>query len=403
MDIEISYILDIPQIMTSINIDEMNWKHDVITFSDNEIWFPKENDWTIIPLKSIDLVGRKLTSSLINKIHSSSRFTHELAVDYKKRSMFGNSFVSSTMFFAGPKENIDLIRAYLLDKLGFKSNADFGNLKEEEIRLLNLLSMGIKDITLLLPLVSQDKDGLRRAFVTLQKMKMVDDYAAPTSLGIEYLEKTKSDTKSEGKLGMDVTESFEGVSNTWKYVNNFKPIHNLHKFTKKYRSSSLTGRVASEDLWQYIRGPEVNELSIEKLTEKQLCLHIQTISNASVIIEPSDNSIIINIKKILDDNENTDIRILNCLHMGITKDNDLVNIIYIDPANLKFYLKNLLQDNLIEKDRSITSKGMKMIFNDLKKEVDLHPDLNCNDLLNIEDIKIKEAKKRLFGKPGDLV
>ncbi len=403
MDIEISYILDIPQIMTSINIDEMNWKHDVVTFSDNEIWFPKENDWTIIPFKSIDLVGRKLTSSFINKIHSSSRYTHEIAVDYKKKSMFGNSFVSSTMLFAGPKENVDLIRAHLLDRLGFKSNADFGNLKEEEIRLLNLLAMGIKEIDLLLPLVSQDKDKLRRAFVTLQKMKMVDDYAKLTPLGLEYLEKTKGNSKSEGELGLNVTESFEGVSNTWKHVNNFKPINNLHRFTKKYRSSSLTGRVASEDMWQYIRGPEVSSLNIEKVNEKQLHLQIRTISNAGVIIEPSDNSLTLNMKKILDQNEDLCIRILNCLYLGILKDNDLVNILYMDPSNLNLNLKNLLQDDIIEKDRSITQKGMNIIFNDLKKEVELYPELNCNDLLNIEGIKIKEAKKRLFGKLGELV
>jgi hypothetical protein len=56
LEVELSYITSVSQLLTKRSITGVNWMHGKVGVADEDMWFPSEEGWDIIPLKSIEMV-----------------------------------------------------------------------------------------------------------------------------------------------------------------------------------------------------------------------------------------------------------------------------------------------------------------------------------------------------------
>ncbi|MEL4304817.1 hypothetical protein [Methanococcoides sp. LMO-2] len=364
MEVEISYAIDLPQPISIMNAQIFSWEHGVVNFTDNEIWFPTETSWKVIPFNSIEAVGVEIPPAVINEIRKESGYFDELILNYKKSSLFGSSYVKHSMALAGNSRDLELIRTHLTERIGFRANTNFEGLKEEETKLLSLLSTETKDINSYLPLISEDRNVLQRAFETLKRRGLVDQSARITQQGHYYLEQTKgvSDTKTEQNL------LFTEETETQDVIEVLNPKDTIVQFTKKYEYSFTSGSVFLEDLWHYIVVPEVKEISLKVLDINEPSLHIQTRSDASINIESENSQVIFALEKIFNANEDIQTRLLTCLYLGISKDYDIANTLYYAPEKLNLQLNELHTKRLIESDKTLSASGLETIRNILNFE-----------------------------------
>ncbi|MEA1984152.1 MAG: hypothetical protein U9N13_00680, partial [Euryarchaeota archaeon] len=276
MDIDISYIVDIPPIITTLNTSDLNWKRGIVTFTEYDIWFPYADQVNIVPLKAIKLIDRQLPPSIMKKIHYTSREADLLVVEYQKKSTFGIGYINSIMLFAGPGSSINKIKSYLSSVLGIQVNAKYGNLNKEELRLLCLLAAGMNVVDLLIPLFDSNKALIKRSFTVLKDKNLVDDCASITQLGSEYVESIKGN--GEGKLGKIARDPFGSVPQPHKAVDSFKPKKDTIKFRKRYKSSSIEGLVSIRHIGQFIQTEEINNLKKEELPFGELALNLRTMN-----------------------------------------------------------------------------------------------------------------------------
>lgn len=399
LEAELSYIPSVSQLLTKRSITGVNWMHGKVGVTDADMWFPSEEGWDIIPLKSIEMVGRQLTGSVGNQILQATKYSNHLVIDYKKQSLFGTGYVTSTMILAGRGQDIRKMKNYLLTVLGFKIDASFGELENEESRLLCLLASGMDDVDVLLPIFDGNKVLLKHAFVVLKKRKLVDDYASPTQLGLEYVEQVKG--KGEGKLGSDIDKAFGTISKTWNQVVQLKPTKRMNKLLWKHGDSSLAGRVATDELWRFIPIADIDEMEMEEMEMGTLRLHIHTKHDISLYIEPVDKSTIIVLYVVLDKNEDTQLRILGSIYMGIEQRDIITHILDIQQLLLDQKLIRMAEDGLIDSDNKLLSGGMgkiKEVIHRKTSESAGQPEV----VERLEELKLEEARKKVHEKRGGL-
>ncbi|MEZ5334222.1 MAG: hypothetical protein R2741_02760 [Methanolobus sp.] len=97
-EVDVDFIADIPQLVTNITISDSQWVHGKVGINDQEIWLPKGGEWETIPLKSIELVNRKLPQSIVNRVMASSRHSNYIVVDYKKLSLLAILILHPLLF-----------------------------------------------------------------------------------------------------------------------------------------------------------------------------------------------------------------------------------------------------------------------------------------------------------------
>lgn len=399
LEVKLSYITSISQLLTKRSITGVNWMHEMVGVTDTDIWFPSEEGWDIIPLKSIEMVGRQLTGSVGNQILQATKYSNHLVVDYKKQALFGTGYVTSTMILAGQGQDIRKIKNYLLSVLGFQADASFGELEHEESRLLCLLASGMDDVDVLLPIFDGNKVLLKHAFVILKKRKLVDDYASPTQLGLEYVEQIKG--KGEGKLGSDIDKAFGAISKTWKHVDQLKPTKRMNKVLWKHGDSSLAGRVATDELWRFIPIADIDEMDMEEMEMGTLRLHIHTKRDVSIYIEPIDKSTIFVLYVMLDKNEDTQLRILSSIYMGIEQRDIIAHILDIQPLLLDPKLNQMAADGLIDPNNKLLSGGIEKIREAIHQKTSEsagQPEV----VEQLEELKLEEARKKVHKKLGGL-
>lgn len=400
LEVKLSYITSISQLLTKRSITGVNWMHEMVGITDTDMWFPSEEGWDIIPLKSIEMVGRQLTGSVGNQILQATKYSNHLVVDYKKQALFGTGYVTSTMILAGQGQDIRKIKNYLLSVLGFQADASFGELEHEESRLLCLLASGMDDVDVLLPIFDGNKVLLKHAFVILKKRKLVDDYASPTQLGLEYVEQIKG--KGEGKLGSDIDKAFGAISKTWKHVDQLKPTKRMNKVLWKHGDSSLAGRVATDELWRFIPIPDIDEMEMEEMEMGTLRLHIHTKRDVSLYIEPIDKSTIFVLYVMLDKNEDTQLRILSSIYMGIEQRDIIAHILDIQPLLLDPKLNQMAADGLIDPNNNkLLSGGIEKIREAIHQKTSEsagQPEV----VEQLEELKLEEARKKVHKKLGGL-
>jgi hypothetical protein len=346
--------------MINMSSHSLAWKNAVVAFTDNDIWFPSGAGWNMIPYKSIETVDRELSPSVRNNVRADTGYSAEIAIDYKKNLIFGSSHINYSMIFAGNPEDIEYIRTHLLERIGFRANTDFDGLKEEETRLLSLLTRETKDINRYISLVSTDGEVLERAFDTLKIRKLVDENAQITQQGHYYLENIKEENPFDNALPLPSLFSSSEIPNT------FTPKSNIVRYTKKYEYSSVSGTVFLEDLWYFVLSPEIRNISINKIDIFDMELHLQNLSGATILIESEDNRVLLALSKILNMKENLHTRVLNCLFVGIKEEKDIVNLLYIEPHELEMSMKQMLESKVINAENILTEKGIETIKHILK-------------------------------------
>ncbi|UGV41234.1 hypothetical protein J7W08_02735 [Methanococcoides orientis] len=366
MEAEISYAIDLPQVVNSMNAQVFSWEHGVVNFTDNEIWFPTETSWKVIPLRSLENVCIDISPAVINDIRKESGYLDELMVNYKKSSLFGSSHIKHSMILAGNPQDLAQIKDHLIEKIGLRVNTSFEGLKEEEIKLLNLLATGTKDINSYLPLISEDRNILQRAFETLKRRDLVDKSARITQQGQYYLEKTKetSDPAIEKPFPFELEPEIE----TQIASNDLKPKDTIVQFTKKYEYSFTSGSVFLEDLWRYIMVPEIKDIGLKVSNISKPYIHIQTRSGTSIDIECENSQVILALEIIFNEKENIQTRLLACLYLNIKEDYNIANTLYFEPKYLNSQLNELIANRLIEPDKTLSNNGFENIRHNLNFE-----------------------------------
>ncbi|WP_135612373.1 hypothetical protein [Methanococcoides sp. AM1] len=374
MEAEISYAIDLPQVINSMNTQVFSWEHGVVNFTDNEIWFPTETSWKVIPFQSIEAVGSDISPAVINDIRKESGYFDELMVNYKKSSLFGSSHIRHSMILAGNPQDLAQIKDHLIEKIGLRINTNFEGLKEEEIKLLSLLATGTKDINSYLPLISEDKNVLQRAFDTLKRRDMVNESARITQQGQYYLEKTKgiSSTNIENPIHFELEPEIE--AETQIVSNSLDPKDTMVQFTKKYEYSFTSGSVFLEDLWRYIMVPEIKDIGLKVSNINKPYIHIQTRSGTLIDIECENSQVILALEKIFNAKENIQIRLLTSLYLGIREDYNIANTLYFEPDYLNSQLNELIDNRLIESDKTLSNNGFETIRHTLNFERSVSPE-----------------------------
>jgi len=184
---DLSYVLDVSKILPDKNSIDIKWLKGKIEIANDKMWMPDDSGWEIIPLSSIQLIGRKMPASIKTQLMHAIKYSNFLVVDHKKKSMFGENHLTVTTVFGGTATDIRQFKNYLLELLGFSTSGTDEELESEEIRLLCLIEFGVKGIDMLLPIFDSNQILLNHAFKVLKNKKYVDENAIMTPQGLEYV------------------------------------------------------------------------------------------------------------------------------------------------------------------------------------------------------------------------
>lgn len=395
-EIDLDFLIGIPQLVTNITIADSLWIHGKVGISDQGIWLPKDDGWETIPLKSIELVNRKLPQSVVNRIMSSSRHANYIVVDYKKRSLFGNSYVTSSMIFTGERNNIEKFKSYLLTLLGFSADAEFEQLTPEQSRLLVLIASGITGMDLLLPIFDNDRILLKHAFNVLKKKKLVDEFAVITQSGFLLVEELKG--KGEGSIGKDMTSNFTQIAKIWSHTNSFKATQKMNKIAWKYDLSSIMGHVSTEHIWKFLPIEHLRAIKIEKNGSQIANLIMDTNQDVSITLESIEDSITFALFDILDRNQDATFRLIYAIYLGVKDKKDLSYLCNIEPFAVSAKLEHMIQTEYIDSDLILLPKSIKMIKDSLAEKVKDIDITNVPESERIREMEINYAKKKMMDK-----
>ena len=356
---DLSYVLDVSKVLSEKSSIDIKWLKGVIEITNDKMWVPDESEWNIIPLSSIELIGRKMPPSTQTQLMHATKYSNFLVVDHKKKSMFGGSHLTVSTVFAGTATDIRKFKNYLLELLGFSASGANDELESEEIRLLCLIEFGMKDVDMLLPIFDSNQILLNHAFNILKNRGYVDENATITSQGIEYVENIKS--QSGGKLGKDISTSFENVAKHWKNAHNTKQTKPMNKVAWNKKRSSLLGNVATEALWQYIPIKDIKDVKIEENDVGNLHLYIRTNTGICINIEPLEKSIGFALYGMLDKNEDMRFRIIDSIYLGIVDYSITAHVLGIELPAIEQDIKSMIEDNLIDSNNEIMPMGMNIL------------------------------------------
>ncbi len=167
IELELVYVPDVPYLASMRNASGLKWNTNLVGITATDMWLPTDEGFEIIPIKSIEVVGREMPKYIVNQICKITKHKQVLAIDYKKKSVFSSAFVSYTMLFAGDSKNIAGLSNYLISLIGFSVDATFSKLKPDESRLLCLIAAGMDDFSMLSPIFDNNIDKLKPMFSSI--------------------------------------------------------------------------------------------------------------------------------------------------------------------------------------------------------------------------------------------
>ena len=397
-EVKLSYIISVSQLLTKGSITGLNWQNGNVAVTENGMWFPSDGGWDMIPLNSIEMVGRQLTGSVGNQILHATKYSNHLVIDYKKQALFGTGNITSSMILAGQEQDIKKVKNFLLTALGFRIDASFGELENEESRLLCLLASGMDNVDVLLPIFDGNKVLLKHAFAVLKKRKLVDDFASPTQLGLEYVEQVKG--KGEGKLGSDINEAFGKISKSWKNVEQIKSTKRMNKVLWKFDNSSIAGRVATNELWRFIPIADIDEMILDDAELGTLRIHIRTKRDVSIYVEPIEKSTVFALYILLDNNEDMQNRLLFSIYLGIVQRTTISYIFNIQQHILDSKLNHMVEKGLIDSDNNLSIKGIEMTKDIISRKIKGEGGSTEQMSTRLEEMKMELTKKSVQEKLG---
>ena len=392
LEFEVAYLFDAPQILPRTwDKQTSGWHKEIVSFSPSDIWLPVEGSWDIIPIKTIELVGRKLPASSVNQIQRSTGYSNVLVIDYMKQSSFASSLVNTTLIFAGHADNIRQIRSYLLTILGFSVDAERGNLTPEEMRLLVLLESGIRDVDILLPIFANNKILLQHAFTVLTKREMCDEYARVTQIGHEYVEEVKG--KGQGNLGGNIENEIRALHRRWGHVDLQKPDKSMCKIVWKYNDSILTGRINLRDFWNFAHPEIVSHVQLKEAERGILNLIVGTSSGSSITIIPNNKVDAYAFKMANDTGTDMDKRILCFLYLGITNQVAIANNMHTDVLKISSCFEDMVNDGYIDNSNNLLSAGRNIIQKMLGSMAETDEAIEKFSELKKDEVKAKILKR----------
>ena len=397
-EVKLSYIISVSQLLTKGSITGLNWQNGNVAVTENGMWFPSDGGWDMIPLNSIEMVGRQLTGSVGNQILHATKYSNHLVIDYKKQALFGTGNITSSMILAGQEKDIKKVKNFLLTALGFRIDASFGELENEESRLLCLLASGMDNVDVLLPIFDGNKVLLKHAFAVLKKRKLVDDFASPTQLGLEYVEQVKG--KGEGKLGSDINEAFGKISKSWKNVEQIKSTKRMNKVLWKFDNSSIAGRVATNELWRFIPIADIDEMILDDAELGTLRIHIRTKRDVSIYVEPIEKSTVFALYILLNNNEDMQNRLLFSIYLGIVQRTTISYIFNIQQHILDSKLNHMVEKGLIDSDNNLSIKGIEMTKDIISRKIKGEGGSTEQMSTRLEEMKMELTKKSVQEKLG---
>ncbi|SFM71526.1 hypothetical protein [Methanolobus profundi] len=398
-EVELDYITDIPQLVTNIAISNSQWAHGSVGISDQDIWLPKEGGWDTIPLKAVELVDRKLPKSVVNKIISSSKNSSYIVVDYKKLSLFGTGYVTTAMIFTGDKKNIEKFKSYLMTLLGFSVDAMYGQLEPAQVRLLFLLSTGIKDVDVLLPMFDRDKLLLKHAFNVLRKRKLVDEFALVTPTGLALVEGLKG--KGEGSLGKDLKTSFSNISKSWSRTTSFRATEKMNKLIWKFESSSIVGHVSTENIWRFLPVKQISSVKIEETDIGALSLIIKTKYDVIVTLESIERSIALALYVCLDPGEDSVFKLISAVYLGVKERPGFVYLCGLDSFAVESKLEHMRQTEFIDDEFNLLPKSIAMIRKYINEKMRCSSLEGTFESERLREFEMNYAKKKMMDRLGD--
>ncbi|MDW7732955.1 MAG: hypothetical protein SCH66_11070 [Methanolobus sp.] len=358
------------------------------------------SDVSLIPLKIIELVDRPLSQVVASKIQSSTKHGYFLVIDYKQEASIGYGNVLFSLVIAGRKEDVSTLKYFLLSLLGSGSDPVVGNFRAEELLLLFLFSAKINNADAILPLFDGDSVLLQKTYDDLKKNGMVDEYASLTSSGMDIVEKIKGSDKK--RTGFDVDSKFDEFSSNWLSADEHPTIPEANKILWKQGNSSLSGFVATEDLWKYLDIKKISKVELRKITGTGLGLLVHTFDRATIFLVSNDSSIVLALYGILNKGEDSQIRILFTFYLGYESNRDVVEYLELGEYEIGQHCSQLAQKGIMDEQcKGITRKGLDLIYKKLIGDVSvlLENDPvkdNLGEFDRLDQMKKLSAKKRVM-------
>ncbi|ATU08569.1 hypothetical protein BKM01_07150 [Methanohalophilus portucalensis] len=175
MEADAYFLPDVPQMLTVLGSNDLNWKHGTVSFDEKGIWLPSPDGWELIPTKAIEIVGRKLPPSFLNKIKATCDAPESIAIDYQKKSFFGSRYITTSLVFAAEEDSITAIRQFFNKEIGFQKDAILQELNSEHLKMLLLLANGINNTKMLATMFDSRELLVKKLLQQLISMDLIDE------------------------------------------------------------------------------------------------------------------------------------------------------------------------------------------------------------------------------------
>ena len=353
---ELTYIPDAPYIVAGLHFFKKRdirdlWQKGTVVLTATELWLPKEDQWDILPLTAIEMFGRQLPASSMRDVLATTGHTSVLVVDYTKQSSFGTHEVTSTIIFAGKKDEIVDIRAQMARLLGLSKYRDL-ELTEHDKKLLYLLSEGLKKKNVLLMIFDGKNEDLQKSFDNLKHAGLCAKSAALTSKGWDVVARIKVLVGEE--LGEDVIAMLKGLD-----LGGEREAVNTVSWSNG--NSYMVGRVEKEKLWQHVPFPIVTDV---ELRDMGMQLLITTTYGATIRIKSDNPMILMSLfdlvqtarEGILFESEPIK-HITNLLALGVREIKTISDILKITENNVKKELDQMFNEGVINGKYEMIAEG----------------------------------------------
>ncbi|MDW7733416.1 MAG: hypothetical protein SCH66_13445 [Methanolobus sp.] len=399
-EMEFLGISDVPHISTMFYINPTKWVQWMVRLTDESLEIQTDDSITAIPLKDILFVDRPLSQAIASKVQNSSRHGAVMVIDYKKKATIGIGDILFSMIFAGKKTDVYNLKYLLMSLLGLKVDPLVGSMRAEDIRLLCLLASGVNKMDMLIPIFDGEEDLLYRAFAALKTKDLVDEYASLTPMGVEIVDKVRGVERK--KMGLDVVDKFEELKKVWDCLDTLSTTHDTNRILWKCGDSSLCGNVSIADIMKYLPLKEIAKIKIEMGKNSSMNLVMHTTKDTNILLKSHDHSVIFALYGILNMNEDTQIRILFCLYLGYTSENEILHSLQMPSFKYDYHYQALLDKKLLdEQSRELTNKGLGLVYNKIVGDASvlLHYhslDHKSGNFKRFEQIKKENAKKKVL-------
>jgi hypothetical protein len=393
-------ISGIPQISAIYHVDSSKWGECKARLTDENLEIRTSSKVSLIPLKQIEFVDRPLSLLVASRIKSSTKHGYFLMIDYKQKATIGNGNILFSLVLAGKKEDVSAFKYFLISLLGSESDPVVGNLMAEELRLLFLFAAGINKADVILPLFDGDSALLQKTFSDLKMKDMVDDYALLTSLGRDAVEKIKGSDRKRNSSDMD--SQFDELSGNGAFVDEHSSTPVENKVLWKHGNSSLSGSIATEDLWKYLDIRQISKTELKKITGTGLGMLMHTFDRTTISFASHDSSVVLALYGILNKREDSQIRILFTFYLGYETNRNVLEYLELSEHDFAHHCNQLARKGILDEYcKGITGKGLDLLYKKLigDASVLLEHD-SAEDQLGefdrLDQMKKLSAKKRVL-------